>query len=126
MRYLFAKWDVSSYLCNVTKKHKIMETINIVIARNYDQELFYLKKFKNKYEAIAHGERITFQYKGCVIAYIKEKKTGHRWEVDIVESNNEGINISTIVVYSKKSAKLAAKKIEEYDNTIKTRISKIY
>lgn len=103
-----------------------METKTIIIARSYSQELFYSKKFKNEKEAISHGERITHQYKGCVITYLKEKSTGHRWEIDIIEHIKDGINISTLIVNSKKSAKLVAKDLKEYDNTLKTYINKIY
>lgn len=103
-----------------------METKTIIIARSYSQELFYSKKFKNEKEAINHGERITHQYKGCVITYLKEKRNGHRWEVDVTEQVNGGINISTLVVSSKKSAKLVAKNLKEYDDTLRTSINKIY
>ncbi len=103
-----------------------METKTIIIARSYSQELFYSKKFKNEKEAISHGERITHQYKGCVITYLKEKSTGHRWEIDIIEHIKDGINISTLIVNSKKSAKLVAKDLKEYDDTLKTYINKIY
>lgn len=103
-----------------------METTVIVIARSYSQELFYSKKFKNEKEAINHGERITRQYKGCVITYLKEKRTGHRWDVDVIEHNNEGMNISTIKVNSKKNAILAAKSLKEYDDTLKLNTCKIY
>lgn len=103
-----------------------METKTIIIARSYSQELFYSKKFKNEKEAINHGERITRQYKGCVITYLKEKRNGHRWEIDVIEQIKGGINISTLVVNSKKSAKLVAKNLKEYDETLKTSINKIY
>ena len=103
-----------------------METKTIIIARSYSQELFYSKKFKNEKEAINYGERITHQYKGCVITYLKEKRNGHRWEVDVVEHINGCINISTLVVNSKKSAKLVAKDLKEYDDTLKLQINKIY
>lgn len=103
-----------------------METKTIIVARSYSQELFYLKKFKNEKEAIAHGERITHQYKGCVITYLKEKRTGHRWEVDVAEHVKSGINISTLIMYSKKSAKLVAKNLKEYDDSLRTSITKIY
>lgn len=103
-----------------------METKTIIIARSYSQELFYSKKFKNEKEAISHGERITHQYKGCVITYLKENNTGHRWEIDIVELVKNGMNISTLIVNSKKSAKLAAKSLKEYDDTLRVSISKIY
>ena len=103
-----------------------METKTIIIARSYSQELFYSKKFKNEKEAINHGERIARQYKGCVITYLKEKRSGHRWEVDVIEHIKKGLNISTLVVNSKRNAKLAAKNLKEYDDTLKTNISKIY
>lgn len=103
-----------------------MKTITIIIARSYSQELFYSKKFKNEKEAIEHGERITYQYKGCVITYLKEKKTGHRWEIDVIEQVRSGMNVSTLIVNSKKSAKLVAKELKEYDDTLKTTIYRIY
>lgn len=103
-----------------------METRTIIIARSYSQELFYLKKFKNEKEAINHGERIVHQNKGCVITYIKEKRTGHRWEVDVVEHIKSGMNISILNVNSKKSAKLVAENLKEYDDTLKVSIIKIY
>lgn len=126
MGYLLAKWDILYYLWNVIKKHKVMETRTIIIARSYSQELFYSKKFKNEKEAISYGERITHQYKGCVITYLKEKRTGHRWEIDVIELSKGGMNISNLVVNSKKSAKLAAKDLKEYDDTLKTCIYKVY
>ena len=103
-----------------------METKTIIIARSYSQELFYSKKFKNEKEAISHGERITHQYKGCVITYLKENSTGHRWEIDIIELIKDGINISTLIVNSKKNAKLVAKSLKEYDDTLKIQIYKKY
>ena len=103
-----------------------METRTIIIARSCSQELFYLKKFKNEKEAINHGERIAHQNKGDVITYLEEKKSGHRWEVDVIENVKEGLNISTLVVNSKKNAKLVAKSLKEYDDTLKINICKNY
>lgn len=103
-----------------------MEPKTIIIARSFSQELFYLKKFKNEKEAICHGERIARQYKGCVITYLKEKRSGHRWMIDIYEHTEGRLNISTLMVNSKKNAKLAAKELKEYDDTLKVYINKIY
>lgn len=103
-----------------------MEAKTIIIARSYDQELFYSKKFKNEKEAICHGERITHQYKGCVITYLKEKRSGHRWTVDIYEHAKRKLNISTLMFNSKKSAILTAKNLKEYDDTLNIYINKIY
>ena len=103
-----------------------MKTRIIIVARNYSQELFYSKKFENEKEAIIHGERIAHQNKGCVITYLEEKRNGHRWEIDVIEQIKGGINISTLTVNSKKSAKLVTKNLKEYDDTLKTSINKIY
>lgn len=103
-----------------------MEAKTIIIARSYSQELFYSKKFKNEKEAISHGERITHQCKGCVITYLEEKRAGHRWEIDVIELGKGGMNISNLVVNSKKNAKLVAKDLKEYDDTLKICIYKVY
>lgn len=103
-----------------------MEAKTIIIARDYIQGLFYLKKFKNEKEAISHGERIFQQCKGHVVTYLKEKKTGHRWDVDIFEHDEDGVNISSLSINSKKNAKLAAKKLKEYDDTLRIYINKVY
>lgn len=103
-----------------------MKTRIIIVARSYSQELFYLKKFKNEKEAINHGERIAHQYKGDVITYFEEKNTGHRWEIDVIENVKEGLNISTLIVNSKKNAKLVAKALKEYDDTLRVNINKNY
>ena len=104
-----------------------METKTIIIARSYSQELFYAKKFKSQKEAINYGERIAFQERGCVITYLKEKRNGHRWVVDVYEHpSSGGLIISTLAVNSKKSAKLAAESLKEYDDTLKIYINKIY
>ena len=98
----------------------------IIIAKSYSQGLFYSKRFKDEREAIGHGERITRQYKGCVITYLKEKRTGHRWDIDVINYNNGEMNISTLIVNSKKSAILAVRELKEYDDTLKVKITKIY
>lgn len=103
-----------------------METKTIILARSYSQELFYLKKFENEEEAINHGERIVHQCKGCIITYLQEKRTGHRWDVDIVEQAKDGMNISNLIVNSKKNAKLVEKNLKEYDGTLKIYTTKIY
>lgn len=103
-----------------------METKIVIIARNYSKKPFYLKKFKNEKEAINHGERIVHQNKGSVITYLEEERTGHRWEVDVIEYVKENLNISTLILNSKRNAKLVVEALKEYDDTLKSRICKIY
>jgi hypothetical protein len=102
-----------------------METRTILIAKNYNPEHFYSRMFLKESEAINHGERIFHQDKGDVITYIKEKKNNHRWDIEIID-DNRGIIYSTVTVNSKKSAKLAAKALREYDESLKIEITKIY
>ena len=103
-----------------------METNIIILAKDNLQGLFYLKKFKNVEAAIKHGEQITRQCKGQIIAYIKEKKASHRWEIDVFEYTKEDVISSFLTVNSKKSAKLMAERLKEYNDTLKTYIKKIY
>lgn len=103
-----------------------METNLVMLAKDNLQELFYLKKFKNVEEAIKYGEQITRQYKGYVITYIEEKKTSHRWNIDVFEHIKEDTICSTLIVNSKKSAKLVAERLKEYDDTLRIYINKIY
>lgn len=103
-----------------------METNTIIVARDFTEGQFYSKKFKDGKEAIKHGEQITRQYKGCVITYLEEKKTGHRWDIDVFEYTKEDTIFSTLVVSSKKSAKLVAENLREYDDGLRLYICKIY
>ena len=103
-----------------------METNTIIIAKDYLQGLFYFKKFKNGKEAIKYGEQTVRQFKGYVITYIEEKKTGHRWEIDVFEHTKKDTICSTLIVDSKKSAKLVAENLKEYDDTLRIYINKIY
>lgn len=103
-----------------------MKTKTVIIARNYSKKLFYLKKFKNGQEAIKYEERIVRQKKGYGVTYLEEKRTGHRWEVDVIEYVKENLNISTLVLNSKRNAKLVVEALKEYDDTLKSRICKIY
>lgn len=96
----------------------------ILIAKSYDQGLFYSKKFKNEAEAISYGEKT--RRRSDIITYIKEKHSNHRWDVDIIDLNNETNKLSLIIVNSRKNARLIAKILKEYDDTLKIKINKIY
>lgn len=98
----------------------------ILIAKSYDQGLFYSKKFKNETEAISYGEKINSQRKSDIITYIKEKYSNHRWDVDIIDFNSDKTLVSLIIVNSRKNARLIAKILKEYDDTLKIKINKIY
>lgn len=103
-----------------------METNIIILVKDNLQDLFYLKKFKNVEGAIKHGEQIARQYKGHVITFVEEKKNGHRWTIDVFEHTKKDTICSTLIVNSKKSAKLVAKRLKEYDDTLRIYVNKIY
>ena len=103
-----------------------METNTIIIAKDYLQGLFYSKKFKNGKEAIKHGEQIARQYKGYVVTYVEEKKANHRWDIDVFEYTKEDTICSTLIVNSKKNAKLVTENLKEYDDSLRVYICKIY
>lgn len=103
-----------------------METNTIIIAKDYLQGLFYSKKFKNGKEAIKYGEQIARQYKGYVVTYVEEKKANHRWDIDVFEYTKEDTICSTLIVNSKKNAKLVTENLKEYDNSLRVYICKIY
>lgn len=103
-----------------------MEANFIILTKDYLQGQFYLKKFKNVEAAIKYGEEITRQCKGYVLAYAKEEKASHRWEIDVFEYTKEDVIFSFLTVNSKKSAKLMDKRLKEYNDTLRTYIRKIY
>lgn len=103
-----------------------MEKNIIVIAKDNTKDVFYSKRFKDEKEAVKYGEQTVRQYKGYVIDYIEEKKTGHRWDIDVFEYTKEGTILSTLVVSSKKSAKLVVESLKEYDDGLRIHTCKIY
>lgn len=60
-----------------------------------------------------------------IISILKTKKTGHRWDLAIWDTDKIQ-NIEYISFYSKKDAKFAIKKIREYDDTLKIKLIKLY
>lgn len=102
-----------------------MNTPFILIAKNYSQELYFSKNFKNEKDCLNFGEGFSRKNKGDIITYLKKKGGRHRWDIDIID-DNEGIKHSCIIVNSKKNAIFAKKKLIEYDNNLKIEITKIY
>lgn len=102
-----------------------MKTSFILIAKNYSQELYFAKNFKNERDCINFGEGFCHGGKGDIITYLKKKGGKHRWDIDIIDDNEE-IKYSCIIVDSKKNAIFAKKKLMEYDDSLKIEITKIY
>lgn len=102
-----------------------MNTSFILIAKNYSQEVYFSKNFKNEADCLSFGENFCRRDKGDIITYLKKKGGRHRWDIDIID-DNEGVKHSCIIVDSKKNAIFAKKKLMKYDDSLKIEITQIY
>lgn len=104
-----------------------METEFKLVTWNIEEECIYSRSFENENDAIqtaqALGNRIICPHD--IIKIFRLKKTGHRWELAVWDIDKPQ-NLEYISFYSKKDAKFAAKVIKEYDETLKTELTKIY
>ena len=94
---------------------------------NIEEECIFSREFKYENEAIEAAQALGNR-KVCphnVINILRTKKTGHRWDLE-VWSIEKPQKVEYIPFYSKKDATFATKGIREYDDTIKTNITKIY
>lgn len=104
-----------------------METKFKLLTWNIEDDCLFSREFKNENEAIqtaqALGNRRVWPHN--IIIILKTKKTGHRWDVS-VWSIDRPSKMEYVSFYSKKDATFAIKEIEEYDDTLKTDLTKIY
>lgn len=104
-----------------------METRFKLITWNVEEECVFSKDFKNENEAIQMAQALG--NRGCcpheVINILRTKKTGHKWEVAVLNIDKPQ-NVEYISFYSKKEAIFAIKAIEEYDHTLRAKPIKIY
>lgn len=97
----------------------------ILLAKLYSNEKFFIKVSQNEKDMISRSEMICQKDTGDVIAHFTEKRSGHRYLLDIknCENSNLGENIK---FHTKKIAKFAKKALEEYNETLKINIIKLY
>lgn len=104
-----------------------MKTKFKLMTWNIEEECIFSKDFKNEDEAVqmaqALGNRRVCPHH--VIQIFKFKKTGHKWELVVWETDKPQI-MGYVSFYSKKDAIFASKLIKEYDETLKINITKIY
>lgn len=85
------------------------------------------KEFEKENDAIQTAQALDYRY-NCphdIINIQKTKKTGHRWDIEVLDIDNPQKR-KYISFYSKKDALFAIKSIKEYDDTLKTDIIQIY
>ena len=97
----------------------------ILLAKIYSSGNFFMKVSYNKKDMISRSEMIYHKCLGDIIGHFEEKKSGHRYLLDIKNCENPDLR-PDIKFCSKKIAKFAKKALEEYDDTLKINIIKLY
>lgn len=104
-----------------------MKTKFKLLTWNIEDDCIFSRDFENENEAIetaqALGNRRVCPHD--VISILRTKKIGHRWEL-AVWSIDSPQKMEYVSFYSKKDAIFATKVIKEYDDTLKTQLTKTY
>lgn len=98
---------IYSLLKNFTK----MKRRHVIIAKNYSNNKFFIRDSRKNEEVIITG--------------VIEKDSGHRYLLDIRGADNSKLD-TDIKLYCKRVAIFVKRKLEEYDDTLKIGIIKLY
>ena len=92
-----------------------------------EDDCIFSREYKTEDEAIKMAQELKTRnfYPHKIISIFEIKKTGHSWLLEVWKENGSE-NMEYISFYSKKDAIFAKRIIEEYDDTIKTELTKIY
>ena len=102
-----------------------MKRRHILIAKRYSDNKFFMKISYNNQDMVSRSQMIFHRNIGDVIIHIIEKKSGHRYLLDIKDADNPKLN-TNIKLCCKRSAIFAKRNLEEYDDTLKIDIIKLY
>lgn len=102
-----------------------MEKRFILLARFYSSDRFFTKVSHNEQDMISRSEMIYRKNIGDIVTRIIEKDSGHRYLLEIKDCEDPDLG-ENIKFCSKKSAIFAKKALEEYDDTLKIDIIKLY
>lgn len=102
-----------------------MKRRHVLLARRYADDKFFMKISHNNQDMISLSQMIFHGNSAEVVTHIIEKESGHRYLLDIRDANNPNLN-ENIKLCCKRSAIFVKKRLEEYDNTLKINIIKIY
>ena len=84
-----------------------------------------MKTSDNSRDMVSRSEMILHKNIGDVITYVIEKKSGHRYLLDIKNADHPKLN-TNIKLCCKRSAIFVKRNLEEYDDTLKIDIIKLY
>lgn len=102
-----------------------MERRHILIAKSYSDNKFFMKISHNNQDMVSRSQMIFHRNLGDVITHVIEKKSGHRYFLDIKDADHPKLN-TNIKLCCKRSAIFVKRQLEEYDDTLKIDIIKFY
>lgn len=102
-----------------------MKRRHLVIAKRYSDNKFFMRISSNNQDMISLSQMIFYRNLGEVITHVIEKDSGHRYLLDIRDTDNPKLN-TNIKLCCKRSAIFVKRNLEEYDDTLKIDIIKLY
>ena len=104
-----------------------MRTKFKLLTWDIEKERIFSRNCRNENEAIEAAEALSRRKNNThdVLTIMRTKKTGHRWNLKIWDSEKPQKK-EYIPFYSKKDAIFAIKVIKEYNDTLKINLTKIY
>lgn len=102
-----------------------MKRRHILIAKRYSDNKFFMRVFHKNEDLIKHSRMVFYRTCGEIITTVIEKDSGHRYLLDIRDTNDSKLGID-IKLCCKRIAIFVKRKLEEYDDTLKIDIIKLY
>lgn len=102
-----------------------MKRRHILIAKRYSDNKFFMKISSNNQDMVNRSQMIFHKNMGDVILHIIEKESGHRYLLNIRDDDHTKLN-TNIKLCCKRSAIFVKRNLEEYDDTLKIDIIKLY
>lgn len=102
-----------------------MRRRHVVIAKNYSDNKFFMKESRKNEEVISRPRMIFYRSFAEIITGVIEKDSGHRYLLDIRGADNSKLD-TNIKLCCKRIATFVKRKLEEYDDTLKIDIIRLY
>lgn len=125
MGFLLDKGEFSHYLCNVTKKNKVMK--KLLLLKHIETKAIMALHFKNEEEAISWWINFENSEMWDVIYDSEREESNHRYNLIYAKSDEEGKRYPKyIICFSKKEAVFLREKIKKENPDYIFDIEKIY
>lgn len=102
-----------------------MKRRHVLIAKRCSDNKFFMRVARKNEEVISRPRTIFYRSFVEIITSAIEKDSGHRYLLDIRGADNSKLN-TNIKLCCKRTAIFVKRKLEEYDNTLKIDIIKLY